>query len=168
MFLKKMIWLIPLVSEHFVHCRRAGVDNSHYHNIASDLVVSVVKDLEQSEHFLKEPVDSIFILGMPPFVFKDRRTRRVRTFPVIPEDTWHDRRIQLLDIDLRFRQDSLLGKVNILKYYFIQFDTVFVDAGQLTSGVIFGSLSSRVKSVYVFTPEAREVSRKEFVSATVE
>lgn len=36
MFLKKMIWLIPLVSEHFVHCRRAGVDNSHYHNIASD------------------------------------------------------------------------------------------------------------------------------------
>lgn len=36
MFLKKMIWLIPLVSELFVHCRRSDIDNLNYRNIASD------------------------------------------------------------------------------------------------------------------------------------
>lgn len=149
-----------------ISCLHAGKVSAWHLEIASDMMSSALKELERAGYFSDDVIDSVFVLGEHPVVLYDRvdQSSIVR---IAPDDFSVDEVcINFAENDHRFRADSLFGKVNLLRYYFIQFDTLYMHADQLVADVIFGSLSSRVRYTFYFDRDAREVVRKEFVSVS--
>lgn len=160
--------LFILVSSICVNCQRISAIRSDDPALIDALLSSTVEDLLHSKFYMKGDIDTLYLICNQHLILKDSMSYRKVNYCNHRVFDLKSTIVRIIQNDEVFRADSLFGKINILKYYFMELDTIFIDKNQIMANISFGSLSNRISYKYYFDPSGKRIQKKEFEGVTVE